>query len=58
VSLLYDGELKLRSAHRLPFDSITGVHVGLAGRSYKTEIMHGPLAVYRGSKYEVPRSPN
>ena len=58
VSLLYDGELKLRSAHRLPFDSITGVHVGLAGRSYETEIMHGPLAVYRGSKYEVPRSPN
>jgi DNA-binding SARP family transcriptional activator len=58
VSLLYDGELKLRSAYRLPVDSITEVHVGLVGSSYNTEIMHGPVAVYRGTKYELPRSGN
>jgi hypothetical protein len=58
VSLLYDGELKLRSAHRLPVDSISEVHIGLAGASYNTEIMHGPVAVYRGTKYELPRSGN
>jgi DNA-binding SARP family transcriptional activator len=58
VSLLYDGALKLHSAQRLPVDSITQVHIGLAGASYNTEIMHGPVAVYRGTKYELPRSGN
>jgi len=58
VSLLYDGELMLRSAHSLPVDSITELHVGLAGASYNTEIMHGPVAVYRGSKYQLSRSRN
>jgi DNA-binding SARP family transcriptional activator len=58
VSLLYDGELKLRCAYKLPVDSIAVVHVGLAGRSYNTEIMHGPVAVYRGIKYELPTSRN
>jgi DNA-binding SARP family transcriptional activator len=54
VSLHVDGALHWRSKDKLPVKAMEPVHVVLGYHSDETEIAHGPLRVYQGSRYVLP----
>jgi hypothetical protein len=54
VSVVIDGRLHWRSPAPFPLDGLGPLHVALGYRSYDTEIAHGPLRVYYGSRYLLP----
>ncbi|MGD8869186.1 MAG: BTAD domain-containing putative transcriptional regulator [Gemmatimonadales bacterium] len=53
LSIVQDGRLCWRSAELLPLDSVPRAHVGLGYASRDTEIMHGELRIYLGTKYVI-----
>ena len=55
ISLIVDGRLYWQSP--VPVDTEEPVHVGVLGTARTSEIAHGPVRVYRGSKYVLPRAP-
>jgi hypothetical protein len=54
VSLHIDGAAHWRSPDRLPPKRMQPLHVVLGYRSVDTEIAHGPVRVYQGSRYVLP----
>ncbi|MGD2155053.1 MAG: BTAD domain-containing putative transcriptional regulator [Gemmatimonadales bacterium] len=56
VSLLIDGRLYWRSPTRLDLQALGPLRIKLGDRSFETEIAHGVLRLYYGSRYSLPRS--
>jgi DNA-binding SARP family transcriptional activator len=56
ISLLIDGRLYWRVPSNLPVQDMAPLHVVLSGRSVDSEIAHGLVRVYYGSKYHIPTS--
>lgn len=54
VSVLIDRQLHWRTSWRIDVDQFSQVYLGLGGLMFDTEIMHGTMRVYLGSKYLLP----
>ncbi len=52
VTILIDGEVYFRWRSTDPPQAGDSVHVALFGRSLDAEILHGPVTVYEGLRYE------
>ncbi len=52
-AFLVDGRVYLRNLDPIPLDQ--PVHVSLFGRSQTTTVLHGPVTVYGGARYEIDR---
>jgi DNA-binding SARP family transcriptional activator len=57
VSLVIDGRLYWQSPTRVDLQALGPLRVKLGDRSFETEIAHGALRLYYGSRYVLPRSP-
>jgi len=57
VSLLIDGRLYWRSPTRIDLQSLGPLRIKLGDRSFETEIAHGVVRLYYGSRYSLLRSP-
>jgi hypothetical protein len=58
VSFIRDGQLYWRDPQRLATDELPHLNIVLGYRSEETELAHGLLRVYYGSKYLLPGAPS